>query len=98
MEYHSVYSAPDSRMEGMRFTRNRLSRHYFVIFFAENPTQPLWLPVEKIEIAIQIAGFPSYPSSSLNSFILAKKLVVMANTFWPCSAAVFADTQVHAQI
>ena len=48
----------------------------------------------------------SLSSSLLNSFIFAKfqkiedmarKLVVMANSFWPCSAATFVDTQVHVQ-
>ena len=35
-EYHSVHSAPDSkmnRMEGMRFTRNRQNTHSFGNFF-----------------------------------------------------------------
>ena len=43
MEYHSVHSAPDSRMnrmEGMRFTRNRQNTCSFGRFLAENPTRP----------------------------------------------------------
>ena len=43
MEYHSVYSAPDSRMntmEAMRFTRNRQNTLSFGKFLAGNPTRP----------------------------------------------------------
>ena len=43
-EYHSVYSAPDSRMnrmEGIRFTRNRQNTRSFGKFLAGNPTRPL---------------------------------------------------------
>ena len=41
-EYHSVHSAPDSRMnrmEGTRFTRNRQNTRSFRKFFAGNPTR-----------------------------------------------------------
>ena len=43
MEYHSVHSAPGSRMnrmEGMRFTRNRQNTRSFGNFLAGNPTRP----------------------------------------------------------
>ena len=43
MEYHSVHSAPDSRMkrmEAMRFTRNRQNTRSFGKFLAGNPTRP----------------------------------------------------------
>ena len=43
MEYHSVHSASESRMnrmEGMRFTRNRQNKHSFGKFLAGNPTRP----------------------------------------------------------
>ena len=42
-EYHSVHSAPDSRMKGMkriRFTRNRQNTCSFGKFLAGNPTRP----------------------------------------------------------
>ena len=42
-EYHSVHSAPDSRMnrmEGMRFTRNRQNTRSFGTFLAGSPTRP----------------------------------------------------------
>ena len=43
MEYHSVHSALDSRMnriEGMRFTRNRQNTRSFGKILAGNPTRP----------------------------------------------------------
>ena len=42
-EYHSVHSAPDSRMnrmKGIRFTRNRQNTRSFGKFLAGNPTRP----------------------------------------------------------
>ena len=63
-EYHSVHSAPDSRMnrmEGMQLTQNRQNTRYFGKFLAGNPTRPpaavaAGRSVEKtgMEIAIQI--------------------------------------------
>ena len=44
MEYHSVHSVPDSRMnrmEGIRFTRNTQNTRSFGKFLAGNPTRPL---------------------------------------------------------
>ena len=54
MEYHSVHSAPDSRMnrmEGMRFTRNRQNTRSFGKVLVGNPTQPL-APVACADIVV----------------------------------------------
>ena len=54
MEYHSVHSAPDSRlnrMNGIRFTRNTQNMCSFGKILAGNPMRPpapvAWLPVER---------------------------------------------------
>ena len=57
MEYHSVHSAPDSRMnrmEGIRFTRNVQNMRYFGKFLAGNPSHAghNWLLVESLDTSI----------------------------------------------
>ena len=49
MEYHSVNSAPNSRKEGIQFTRNRQNTCSFGKFLAGNPMRSL-VPADKVVV------------------------------------------------
>ena len=66
MEYNSVHSAPDSRMNGIWFTQNMQNTHSFRKVLAGYPTQfPVlvaWLPVGRRSTS-QVTSARSIPVS-----------------------------------
>ena len=97
MEYHSVHSAPDSRMnrmEGIRFTRNRRNRHSFGKFLAVNPTRPL----ARADSSFKVTSAMGIPFPDFRSVLFEVAKTNFENIYWyrRSLSSVFVPLNLHS--